>query len=76
MADVTDTQVKDQASTLTREDRKRLIDDLSQGLQAEEAPRKNFLDYAGAIPWDGRDIDERIRLLREEWDERAERLGY
>lgn len=70
MANVTYAEVKAQASNLSREDRRLLVDELSRDLQADEAPRKSILDFAGALPWDGRDIDERISLLREEWDDR------
>ena len=70
MANVTLSEVKAQADSLSREDRQRLVDDLKHDLWAEEAPGPSILDFAGALPWDGRDIDERIRLLREEWDDR------
>lgn len=70
MADATYAEVKTQVYTLSREARRRLVDELSRDLQAEDAPRPSILDFAGALPWDGRDVDERIRLLREEWDDR------
>ena len=61
---------------LSSEERRLLASKPLRDLKVEDRPRKSILDYAGAIPWDGRDVDERIRLLREEWDGRAAQLGY
>ena len=65
-----------QAESMGPEERDQLAEKLRQELELEDRPRNSILDFMGVMPWDGRDIDERIRLLREEWDERAERLGY
>lgn len=49
---------------------------IRQEIESRDPLRNGLLDFAGVFPWDGQDIDIRVQLLREEWDERAERLGY
>ena len=66
MADVSLAEVLAQANALSSEERRLLSNKLLRDPKVEDRPRKSILDYAGAIPWDGRDIDERIRKIREE----------
>ena len=70
MDNVTLAEVKTQADLLSPEDRRRLIEELGRDLQAQQAPRRSIMEFAGAIPWDGQDVDERVRRLREEWNDR------
>lgn len=66
MADVTLAEVLAQADALSPEERRLLADKILRDLKVEDRPRRSVMDFAGALPWDGQDIDERIRRLRDE----------
>ena len=70
MVDVTYAKVLAQAESLDPQDRRRLAEKLRQDIEAEAPPRRSVLEILGTLPWDGRDVDQRIRKLRDEWDDR------
>lgn len=71
MANVTLAEVKAQASALSREERRRLVEELSRELQADEPSRPSITELFGKLGPVTDDVDARIRALRDEWDERA-----
>ena len=70
------TEIHAQAESMSPEERDQLAEKLRREIESGDRSRNSILDFMGVVPWDGQDIDEKIRLLREEWDGRAAQLGY
>ena len=66
MANVTLAEIVAQAETLSPEERRQLAQRLQQEWEAEGRPRGSVLDFMGALPWDGQDIDRKVRRMRDE----------
>lgn len=66
MANATLEEVLAQANSLSAEERRLLADKILRDLKVEDRPRRSAIEFLGALPWDGQDIDEKIRRMRDE----------
>lgn len=65
MANVTLAELVAQAE-INPEKRQELIEMLRREIQDKGTPRRSITEFFGLIPWDGQDIDEKIRRMRDE----------
>ena len=66
MANVTLAEIVAQAESLSTDERNQLAERLRKEWEAAGRPRGSVLDFMGILPWDGQDIDEKIRRMRDE----------
>lgn len=65
MSNVTLAELVAQAEA-SPEKRQEVIEMLRSEIQDKDAPPRSITEFFGVVPWDGQDIDEKIRRMRDE----------